>query len=185
MILIRYSTLAEKRKIYEWLCLSDITSMCMGEPHYPEHPVPTWEEYRDDFEDFYFDEEEKHLGSVMIIEKDGEEIGCVCHSSFHMKPECTELDIWMKSKAFCGKGYGTEALKRLIVHLRNILGKEKFIIRPSKRNTNAIKSYEKAGFRHSKDVEATLRSFYLNDDYLNKYGDGDYGSENTATLIIE
>lgn len=109
MISIRYSTLAEKRKVYEWLCFSDITSMCMGEPDYPENPAPTWEQYLNDFEDFYFIEEEKHLGSVMIIEKEGEEIGCICHNNFHMKPNCTELDIWMKSKAYCGKGYGTEA----------------------------------------------------------------------------
>lgn len=78
--------------------------------------------------------------------------------------------------------YGS--IKILISHLREVLGKEKFIIRPSEKNTNAIKSYEKAGFRRPQNTEAALRSFYLNDEYLNKYGDGDYGSENTATLII-
>ncbi|WP_029906087.1 GNAT family N-acetyltransferase [Prevotella sp. 10(H)] len=185
MISLRYSTIGEKRKVYEWLCLSDTTPTFMGDPYFPDHPIPTWEEYLDDFEDFYFIEDEKEKGSVMIIENDGEEVGCVCHSSFHLKQECAELDIWMKSEACCGKGFGTTALKMLIEHLQVELRKTKFIIRPAERNIRAVKAYEKAGFRRVVNKEATHKEYYLSDDYLNKYGEGDYGSESTATMTIE
>lgn len=185
MISLRYSTIDEKRKVYEWLCLSDATSSFMGEPDFPDHPIPTWEEYFEDFEEFYFIEEEKERGSVMIIEKAGEEIGCVCHSSFHLKPECSELDIWMKSEAFCGNGFGIIALKMLIELLQKELKKTKFIIRPAERNIRAVKAYEKAGFKYVMGKESILKEYYLSDDYLNKYGGGDYGFENTATMTME
>jgi diamine N-acetyltransferase len=66
MLIIRHAELSEKRKTYEWLCLSDTTNMYMGPPDYPEHPVPTWEEFREDFKDFYYLDNEMQSAAVLI-----------------------------------------------------------------------------------------------------------------------
>jgi hypothetical protein len=73
MLIIRNAKLKEKRKTYEWLCLSDTTNMHMGMPDYPEHPVPTWEAFKEDFNDFYYLNNGLQNGAVMIIENNYEE----------------------------------------------------------------------------------------------------------------
>lgn len=122
MIKIRHARLDEKKKTYEWLCLSDTAGMHMGEPNYPESPIPNWEEFQEDFADYYYKEESQNLGSG-------------------------------------------------------------FIIRPSEKNSRAIKAYEKAGFRRVNDKKATINSF-LREEFAGEYGNGDYGFENTAVLIL-
>jgi diamine N-acetyltransferase len=52
MITIRHANIAEKKKTYNWLCLSDTADMHMGEPDYPESPIPDWLQFQEDFRDF-------------------------------------------------------------------------------------------------------------------------------------
>jgi diamine N-acetyltransferase len=63
----------------------------------------------EDFEDFYYQEENRDKGLVMVIQLNDEEIGCLCYACFHLKPQKAELDIWLKGKEYCGMGYGTNA----------------------------------------------------------------------------
>jgi RimJ/RimL family protein N-acetyltransferase len=184
MIKIRHARLEEKRKTYEWLCLSDTAGMHMGEPDYPESPIPSWEEFQEDFADFYFKEESRNLGSVMIIENDSVEIGCLCYACFHLQCGCAELDIWLNSRKYCGHGYGTTALRMLVDYLKEKYNIRKFIIRPSEKNSRAIRAYEKVGFRRVSDKETTIKR-YLKEEFVKKYGNGDYGFENTAVLTLE
>lgn len=67
MIRIRHADITEMHKTYEWLCLSDTASMHMGELDYPNSPIPSWEEFKEDFEDFYYQDETREKGSVMIV----------------------------------------------------------------------------------------------------------------------
>ncbi len=184
MISIRHANLDEKYKTYEWLCLSDTASLHMGEPDYPESPIPDWDQFQNDFEDFYYQPEHQERGSVMIISNDEEEIGCLCYACFHLAPKSAELDIWLNKLEHCGKGFGTDALRKLVEYLKVEKGIEKFIIRPSEKNTRAIRAYEKAGFKRVKDKIGAINAFLL-PDFLDAYGDGDYGLENTAILIME
>lgn len=184
MISLRHATLDDKRKSYEWLCLSDTTSSHMGAPDYPENPIFTWEEFQEAFEDFYYTEEQKEQGAVMIAKHNDEEIGCLCYACFHLQPNSAELDIWFKSESVCGKGYGSKALKELIDYLHSTLNIKKFIIRPSEKNIRAVKSYEKAGFTRVTDKAATIKE-YFKEEYFKEHGSGDYGYENTAVLILE
>lgn len=184
MIRIRHANVEEKKKTYEWLALSDTACMHMGEPDYPGSPAPDWQEFQEDFEDFYYLESGKNKGAVMIIENDGEEIGCLCYACFHLKPGRAELDIWLKEKRLCGHGYGTEALLQLIQYLSDELFIERFIIRPSEKNQRAIAAYEKVGFVRARDKAQTVKD-YLSEEYLEEYGEGDYGFQNTAVLIKE
>jgi diamine N-acetyltransferase len=184
MITIRHARLNEKKKSYEWLCLSDTAEMHMREPNYTESPIPDWDQFDQDFEDFYYSESSQDKGSVMIIEKDNIELGCLCYACFHLKPNRAELDIWLKSKEYCGYGFGTAALKLLVEYLREEKNTFNFIIRPSEKNVRAIRSYEKTGFVKVKNKEQTIKE-YLLDKYIVEYGDGDYGFEDTAILVLE
>jgi len=156
----------------------------MGAPDYPENPIPDWEAFQEGFEDFYYLPDGKTKGSVMIIESDDEEIGCLCYACFHLKPNMAELDIWLKAQSYCGKGLGAQALEELISYLNQTFGVNKYIIRPSERNVRAIRAYEKAGFRRIEDKEKTLEEYYKK-EFIEQYGDGDYGLEETAILVLE
>lgn len=184
MISIRHATLAEKDKTYEWLCLSDTASLHMGAPDYPEHPIPNWEQFQNDFENFYYQKEHRDLGSVMIISNNTEEIGCLCYACFHLNPGSAELDIWLNKIEHCGKAYGTVALRKLVEYLKTEVGIKKFIIRPSEKNIRAIRSYEKAGFTRVKDKLTAIKA-YLLPEYLDVHGEGDYGFQDTAVLVLE
>ncbi len=184
MIKIRHARLDEKFKTYQWLSLSDTASMHMGKPDYPESPIPDWEQFQEDFKDFYFQEDSREIGSVMIITRDKEEIGCLCYACFHLQPGRAELDIWLNAKKYCGHGHGTRALEMLMEYLKNDMNINKFLIRPSKKNFPAIKSYQKAGFSKVDDKKSVI-SEYLLPEYLEEYGDGDYGFENTVVMVRE
>ncbi len=184
MVTLRHARLDEREKTYQWLCLSDITPLAMGAPDYPESPVPTREQFLEDFDEFYYTESGREAGSVLIIENNGEEIGCLCYTCFHLRPGRAELDIWLKEKRYCGRGLGSEALRVLVKYLESERNIHKFLIRPSVRNIRAIRAYEKAGFRHAADPGATVDE-YLTEKYKRLYGDGDYGFENTAVLTQE
>ena len=63
------------------------------------------------------------------------------------------LDIWMKSEAYCGRGYGSQALDALCHHIRENFGITNFWISPSARNKRAVAAYEKAGFKIVKTMD--------------------------------
>ncbi|MFV0423614.1 GNAT family N-acetyltransferase [Oleidesulfovibrio sp.] len=209
---LRRAFMEERSKVYEWLCLSDTAPLHMGLPDYPENPVPSWEDFQQDFFDGMFvtkmaPPDMVVLGktamsgfngcaqemnspyvctadSVWIIEAGQQEAGCVCANSFHLLPACAELDIWMRSKAFCGRGLGAKALGLLVEYLRNECGIRRMLIRPSEKNYRAIRAYEKTGFRRVDNKEDTVRSFLL-PEFWQQYGDGDYGLESTAVLVLD
>jgi len=181
MIKIRHAAVSEKKKIFDWytfiISQNESKIWSVGQEY-------TWDEFNADFQDFYFEKSAQHKGSVMIIENGGEEIGCMCYDNNFLKPHCTELDIWMKNEECCGKGLGVSALKELITYLKTEKGIKKFLIRPSIKNIRAIKAYKKAGFTMVSDKKKTIEA-YLKRPYLDKYGDGDYGFDDTAVLILE
>lgn len=157
----------------------------MGPPHYDDLPIPTWEEFCLDFEDYYFNGSKPKFGRVFIIKYGGEEIGAICYASFHLHSNRTELDIWMGSDRNCGKGLGTEAIMLLSNDLKNN-GIDKFIIRPSKRNTRAVRAFEKAGFVKVNDRDKqTVILQYIKEEFLEAYGAGDYGKADDVVLIME
>lgn len=182
--MIRHALIDEKRKTYEWMCLSDTAVAHMGGTEFLENPIPSWKEFQASFEDFYYTESGRKSGSVMIITNEGKEIGCTCYACFHLQKRIAELDIWLKSESECGKGIGTQALKDTIEYLNKELGVTNFLIRPSEKNVRAIKSYQKAGFIYRTDKERILRKYYK-PELFDTYKDGDYGFDITAVLTLE
>lgn len=184
LLMLRFATVEEREKTYEWLCLSDTTAMHMGMPYFPESPIPDKEEFMLCFEDFYYTEKGRDKGAVLIVSENGEDIGCVCYTCFHLREYRAELDIWLKAKKYCGKGYGSGVIKELTSYLKEILNINKFIIRPSEKNIQAIKAHKKAGFKPATDKYKAVKEF-LKPEYLNFYGEGDYRVLATAVLTLE
>jgi len=145
-VLLRPAVASDRRQVYDWLARSDVTSSMMGPPDYPDHPIPSWDEFCSDYPLHYFDDSEPFSGRCFIIAVDGQDVGVVCYNAIEEEGRVTELDIWLGAEAYCGKGYGTAALEALCTHLHQKHGVHEFIIRPSGRNQRAIAAYRKAGF---------------------------------------
>lgn len=140
------ATLEDRRSVYEWLAHSDITSSIMGPPVFTDHPIPTYEEFCADYLPHFFDGSQPERGGSFIIEANGTQAGHINHNDIDRLHKSVELDIWMRDKAHCNKGYGTDALNVLCAYLQQTYGCEEFILAPSARNQNAIRAYLKAGF---------------------------------------
>ena len=148
-VTLRPASPEDERTILDWLYRSDVTPSMLGPPLYPERPVPPPGEGGGDYEPHYFDGSAPELGRCYLILADGEPVGQVSYNDIHEHGERrrTELDIWLRNEACCGRGYGTDALDALCRHLHDRLGVAEFLVQPSARNPRAIRAYEKAGFR--------------------------------------
>ena len=174
------AALDDRQKAYEWCFHSETTKSHSGPPDYPENPILTYAEFCDKgYEDYYFTGEKPESGRGFFIMAEGEQIGFISYSCFHLKPGIAELDNWMKSEKYCGKGFGTDAIITLGNHLHESLGIHTLIMGPSVKNTRAIRAYEKAGLTKT---DQRMNEFLL-PEYLAKYGDGDYGAEQTAVCV--
>ena len=145
-ITLRKAVPADRPVIYKWLAESNITKSMLGEPVYPDAPVPSFDEFVDDFSDVFFSDEIDFPGKSFIIMDGNHEIGTICYDLMNLQKKWVMLDIWLRDENCRGKGYGPEALKLLCIYLFKTKGIINFYIAPSKRNSRAIKSYEKAGF---------------------------------------
>ncbi len=106
-ISLRPAVESDRRQVYEWLARSDVTPSMMGSPNYPDHPVPSWEEFCADYLPHYFDDSGPLSGRCFIIVADGRDVGVVCYNTIEERGRFTELDIWLGAEAYCGKGYGS------------------------------------------------------------------------------
>lgn len=174
------ATLEDRYNVYVWCFRSETTRSHSGPPDYPENPIPTYEKFCEDYyEEYFFTGTRPEDGRGFLIVNAGEAVGFISYSSFHLKSSISELDIWMSSEANCGKGYGTDAVRTLGDYLNREMHIRALIMGPSRRNTRAIRSYEKAGFTKS---DRAMRTFLL-EEYMSLYGDGDYGTEGTAVMV--
>ena len=142
IVTLQPATQHDKRTIYQWLI--QWKSLASN------YRLPSWEEFCDDYKPFFFDGSRLKVGRCFIITVDNVPVGQINYHTLHKHFQHTELDIWMNGPENCGKGYGSDALKILCDYLFKSLGIKEFIIRPSAKNIQAIKSYEKAGFHQVK-----------------------------------
>ena len=103
----------DRVKIFSWLTQSDLTSSMLGEPNYPDHPIPSWEKFCADYTLDFFNTSGDGKGRNYIILLNDIEVGTIGYDLLDKTKESVVLDIWMKSEKYCGKGYGSEALETL------------------------------------------------------------------------
>ena len=174
------ATMTDRQNVYNWCFHSETTKSHSGPPDYPDVYIPTFEEFcADYYYDYFFTGTAPQDGMGFILTYKEEPVGFISCCSFHMKPHMSELDLWMNSETNCGKGYGTDALITLMAYLAREMGIREFIIRPSIKNTRAVRSYKKAGFEKSEYSPSN----YLREEYVPLYGGGDYGAKETAFMV--
>jgi len=166
-------------EIYEWCFHSETTRFHSGLPDFPQNPIPSFEEFREEYADFNFTGDKPLEGRGFIIKRGSRRIGFISYTGFHLKPGIAELDLWLPKLADCGHGYGTDALTALANYLHETLGFTTLIIAPATKNSVAVRSYEKAGF--TKTTEPM--TYFLLPQYVAKYGGGDYGENETVILV--
>jgi diamine N-acetyltransferase len=165
LVTLRPAREQDRRAIYQWLAESDLTPSMLGLPDFPDAPVPTWDQFCEDYGPHFLDGTRPEVGRSFIIEVDGEAVGHVNYDGMDSARGRAELDIWLRSSAVCGHGYGSDALGALTRYLHEAFGVTEFILRPSRRNPRAIRAYAKAGF-------ALLP--LTNEQQAEIYGPGDY-----------
>ena len=118
--------------------------------------------------------------------KGNREVGTVIYSTFYLKGNSADFEIWMNSFSNCGRGYGSDALRTICLYLAREHGIKRFIIRPSKKNRYAVRFYERLGF---KNTPAAGRKKVIADitlkNYVSRYGEGDYGREGDMIMIYD
>lgn len=163
---------SDRRAIYTWLAASDVTSSMLGPPHFPQASPPTWEDFCADYGPDFFEGRAPEREASYVIEVDGESLGQVNYEVRDTPDRHVELDIWLRSEADTGHGYGPDALAAMVAHLRATLAIHRFLLRPSARNPRAVRAYQKAGF------EIVPMSAQ---EQVETYGPGDY--EDTLVMI--
>lgn len=158
--------------MFEWLARSDVTPSMLGSPLFPEQSPPSWDEFVGDYRDNFFDGSTPETEASYIIEVAGEPVGQVNYEIRDDPHRLAELDIWLRSLAHTGHGYGTDALVTLTAHLFRAFGVDTFVIRPSARNPRAVRAYQKAGFT----VEPMSTQ-----EQAERYGPGDY--EDSVVMV--
>jgi diamine N-acetyltransferase len=166
-VVLRPATTEDEPQILEWLLRSDITPSILGPPLFPERPVPPLDDSSQRLDPHYLDGTAPELGSCFLIFVDDEPVGQVTYNDIVERDEGrqVELDIWMKSEAFCGKGYGTDALDALCGYLHERFGVSQFMVQPSARNPRAIRAYEKIGFQKLDLLIEAARELWGPNDY--------------------
>ncbi len=74
---LRPAVTSDRRHVYKWLAKSDVMPSMMGSPDYPDHPIPTWDEFCADYLPHYFDDSEPLSGRCFIIVAEEQDLGVV------------------------------------------------------------------------------------------------------------
>jgi RimJ/RimL family protein N-acetyltransferase len=151
-VILRPATPADRRKIFEWLTQSDLSSRMIGPPDFPDNPIPDWEFFVNDYNPHFFDDIDPDKGRSFIIEINGGEVGHINYNEINRNTDSVELDIWLSGSKQCNKGYGTDAINSLCHYLTDHLNCRVFILAPSARNKAAVRAYEKCGFQPTTEL---------------------------------
>lgn len=143
---------SDRKKIYVWLTQSNLTSSMMGPPDYSDNPIPSCEEFYEDYPVSFFNSSGDSKGRNYIIVVDDEEIGTIGYDLLDKDKNRVVLDIWLNAEKHCGHGYGSNALDTLCKYIHKTYGITNFIISPSARNKRAIAAYKKAGFEYVRTI---------------------------------
>lgn len=146
---LRRARLPDRQRIHEWITQSDLTSNTLGAPLYPEHPVPTLDDFSTHYVNSFFEGTRPYSGRMFVIVAGGDEIGCIFHGPVDLLNDVVELDIWLAERRWTSRGLGSEALVLLADWMQTNYGVNRFLVRPSRRNVRALRAMRRAGFRET------------------------------------
>ncbi|MCC0646737.1 GNAT family N-acetyltransferase [Clostridioides sp. ZZV15-6598] len=137
-----------------------------------------WSDIHD--EESYFFSSTPGLNKYLLIEYDNQIVGTISYTYNDGKISNMELDMWLRSMKYTGKGIGSKAMKLLIDSLIRDYEIGTFIIRPWVKNPRAIKAYEKCGFVVSDCFNP--KDYY--GKYFDKWGQGDYPEGENVNMVL-
>ena len=148
-IVLREVEERDRDQLFDWAVNSDATYWWFGD-HVGE-PIPSYKEFFEDFDDAYFDKNDKDYG-WFIIETAGKQVGMINYQREEEKDDCKvmEFDILIANENHTGKGIGSKAYRLLIDYLSD-KGWKEFMVETLVTNERAKKSFLKAGFIYEKD----------------------------------
>ena len=147
---LRPATLADRDLIHSWMVSQGVVEHFLGPPRYPDVPVPTLEQFREDWAPHHFTHEARERGRMFVMVRDGRDVGAIAQNEVVTSENgkrCAEIDLWLADGAFRGRGYGSTALSLLAAQLEQELRLDSIFLQPSARNADAIRAYLDAGFR--------------------------------------
>lgn len=173
---LRRARAEDRPQIYRRMAQSDATREMLGPPTFPDCPVPSWEEFADDFslEEFFQPgppaDSNQDWGECWIIEVEAPNhanghpatlgVGQINFSDERDPADprsdgLAELDIWIGDRQWWGQGIGRAAMEAMAGILRGY-GFTTLLIRPSARNARAVAAYRRAGFIEQSNTSGPL-----------------------------
>jgi RimJ/RimL family protein N-acetyltransferase len=150
-VALRAARPADASLVWRWLAQSDLTPRRLGSPHYPDHPIPSFAAFSNDYALHYFDGSAPYDGRGFVIHSLAlqRDVGFVSHERLDVLNDVTCLDLWLADSSVCGQGFGSEAIDLLCRWLQAQRGINRFLLRPSRRNVRALRALRRAGFRET------------------------------------
>ncbi len=165
---------ADRRLLYD-LSMADseiVLSM------FPDVSDFSWEDIRDEKAEFFNEQETQN--KYLFIEYNKEIVGIFYHT-YHDAPIANvEFHIWFVSKKHTGKGFGTKVVSMMKEYVHTKYAVNTFLMRPWIKNPQAIRTYEKCGFKQISEFE--VEKYYTSDE-IAKYGNGAYSEEETVNMV--
>lgn len=150
-VALRAARPADAAQVWRWLAQSDLTPRRLGAPHFPEHPVPSFAAFSNDFASHFFNGSLPYEGRGFLIYSLAQQrnVGFISHDRLDVLNDVTCLDLWLADSSVCGHGFGSEAIDLLCRWLQAQRGVNRFLLRPSRRNVRALRALRRAGFRET------------------------------------
>lgn len=178
-IALRRATPDDRERVWHWLAAGELTAQRFGAPWFPELPPPTFDQFLRRFPDCMFDGSQpfEGRGFVLCESASGAEIGFICHHRLDLLKDITCIDLWLAQASHSGLGVGSEAIRLICDWIRRERGISRFVLRPSRRNTRALRAGRRAGFRTT-DLPLPQMREKLG------LGEGDYSDELLMFLAL-
>ncbi len=148
---LRRAQPADAQRAWRWLVDSDLTPRRLGPPLYPDHPLPSFAAFCNDYPPYLFDGSAPYDGRGFVLRSlaSGRDVGFITHDRLDVLNDVAVLDIWLADSGVAGRGYGSEAVDLLCRWLQQHRGINRFLLRPSRRNVRALRAMRRAGFRET------------------------------------
>ena len=144
---LRPMTADEIPLFYRWATRSEATLYWYGD--LVGEPIPTYQQFIQDFKPHYFDGSEPEKGRSFTILVGGRAIGEINYNEIDRKHNSVDLDIIIADDRDKNRGYGSDALKTLAHYLFRKMNVEVCLLETVSGNPRAIRAYEKAGFKQA------------------------------------
>src|SRR3989338_676713 len=133
----------ERNIFYEWATRSSATPFWYGRLY--RGKIPSREKFFRDWKPHYFNGSAPELGRCFVILVGNKAIGQVNYNKIDAEKR-VEIDIIIADEQNRGKGYGSDAIKRLVAYLFGRMKVREVWVAAIKKNPRAINTYKKAGF---------------------------------------